>query len=359
MSRRKNPHPQRAVNVKTVVVGDDDEEEEEEEGEQPLVLCLQTIIIFQILALSKLSLSHFSLSFSSSDGIVLRQFVVVVGVVVLPDRRHDLFRVFSLLHSLLLGRRVKIDDTSSVKAKETLAELDTKGQRKTKKTKNERKEMLSFLCPTFFTTLSLSLSLSLCRRVHRNSAENEHTRHANKKCSPHPRLSEPRRSRISSELRRNHAVPRYVPLVAFRAESVDFFSFLVFLFGRSEKESNLVAKWSAWFIRRLRRAQKRWTRDGRTTVRFCPEIYSSRKCVRRKRYFRASLASRSGFPTARARDQRLCLERKKARKNLKTGLFSRFRLSISSLTKKNKFLTKFSLMCTPLNTDCKVHGVHG
>lgn len=29
-----------------------------------------------------------------------------------------------------------------------------------------------------------------------------------KKCSPHPRLSEPRRSRISSELRRNHAVPR-------------------------------------------------------------------------------------------------------------------------------------------------------
>lgn len=80
-----------------------------------------TIIIFQILALSKLSLSHFSLSFSSSDGIVLREFVVGVGVVVLPDRRHDLFiRVFSLLHSLFLGRRVKIDDTSA-KAKETLA----------------------------------------------------------------------------------------------------------------------------------------------------------------------------------------------------------------------------------------------
>ncbi|CAL6446961.1 unnamed protein product [Bathycoccus prasinos] len=34
MSRRKNPHPQRAVNVNTVVVGDDEEEE-------PLVLCLQ------------------------------------------------------------------------------------------------------------------------------------------------------------------------------------------------------------------------------------------------------------------------------------------------------------------------------
>ena len=204
---------------------------------------------------------------------------------------------------------------------------------------------MSFLFPTFFTTLSLSLSLSLCRRV-RNSVENEHTRHANKKCSPHPRLSEPRRSRILSELRRNHAVPRYVPLVAFRAESVDFFLFLFFC-GRSEKESNLVAKWSAWFIHRLRRAQKRWTRDGRTTVRFCPEIYSSRKCVRRKRYFRASLASRSGFPTARARDQRLWLERKKARKNLKTGLFSRFRLSISSLTKKTNFSPN-SLLCVLL-----------
>ena len=78
-------------------------------------------------------------------------------------------------------------------------------------------------------------SFSLWCRVHRNSVENEHTRHANKKCSPHPRLSEPRRSRISSELRRNHAVPRYVPLVAFRAESVDFFSFLVFLFVQAKR----------------------------------------------------------------------------------------------------------------------------
>jgi hypothetical protein len=60
------------------------------------IIFLLTIIIFQILALSKLSLSHFSLSFSSADGIVLRQFVGVGGVVVLPDRRHDLFSVFSL-----------------------------------------------------------------------------------------------------------------------------------------------------------------------------------------------------------------------------------------------------------------------
>ena len=140
---------------------------------------------------------------------------------------------------------MKIDDKS--KSKGDSRESDQRAEKTKKKTKNWRKEMSSF-CPTFFTTLSSSL----CRRV-RNSVENEHTRHANKKCSPHPRLSEPRRSRISSELRRNHAVPRYVPLVAFRAESVDFFLFLFFC-GRSEKESNLVAKWSAWFIRRLRRA---------------------------------------------------------------------------------------------------------
>ena len=40
MSRRKNPHPQRAVNVKTVVVGCREEREEEEE-QPPLVLCLK------------------------------------------------------------------------------------------------------------------------------------------------------------------------------------------------------------------------------------------------------------------------------------------------------------------------------
>jgi len=40
MSRRKNKHPQRAVNVKTVVVGCREEREEEEE-QPPLVLCLK------------------------------------------------------------------------------------------------------------------------------------------------------------------------------------------------------------------------------------------------------------------------------------------------------------------------------
>ena len=44
MSRRKNKHPKRAVNVKTVVVAsavEEREEEEEEEEEEPPVLCLR------------------------------------------------------------------------------------------------------------------------------------------------------------------------------------------------------------------------------------------------------------------------------------------------------------------------------
>ena len=42
MSRRKNPHPQRAVNVKTVVVASDREEREErEKREEERVLCLR------------------------------------------------------------------------------------------------------------------------------------------------------------------------------------------------------------------------------------------------------------------------------------------------------------------------------
>ena len=42
--RRKNPHPKRAVNARTVLkvsTGRREEEEEEEEGEEPLVLCLR------------------------------------------------------------------------------------------------------------------------------------------------------------------------------------------------------------------------------------------------------------------------------------------------------------------------------
>ena len=177
---------------------------------------------------------------------------------------------------------------------------------------------MSSFCPTFFTPLSSNL----CRRV-RNSAENEHTRHANKKCSPHPRLSEPRRSRISSELRRNHAVPRYVPLVAFRAESVDFFSFLVFLFVQAKRSqiwwpNGVRGSFVVYVARR---------RDGREMdepfVSVQKYIRRENVCEERDTFAPLSLRE-AGFPRAREENQKLRLERKKARKNLKTGLFSRF-----------------------------------
>ena len=176
---------------------------------------------------------------------------------------------------------------------------------------------MSSFCPTFFTTLSSSL----CRRV-RNSAENEHTRHANKKCSPHPRLSEPRRSRISSELRRNHAVPRYVPLVAFRAESVDFFLFLFFcLFKRKGVKfgGQMECVVHSSFTSRVEEMDARWTNRSFLSR----NIFVEKMCAKKEILSRLSRFAKR-VSQARARDQKLCLERKKARKNLKTGLFSRF-----------------------------------
>ena len=158
---------------------------------------------------------------------------------------------------------------------------------------------MSSFCPTFFTTLSSSL----CRRV-RNSVENEHTRHANKKCSPHPRLSEPRRSRISSELRRNHAVPRYVPLVAFRAESVDFFSFLVFLFVQAKRSqiwwpNGVRGSFVVYVARR---------RDGREMdepfVSVQKYIRRENVCEERDTFAPLSLRE-AGFPSARERPKAL------------------------------------------------------
>ena len=104
-------------------------------------------------------------------------------------------------------------------------------------------------------------------------------------------------------------------------------------------------------------------RDGREMD--APPFVSVQKYIRRENVCEerdtfAPLSLReAGFPSARERTPSFSWKGKKARKNLKTeGLFSRFRLSISSLTKKTNF-SPILLMCTPLNTDCKVHGVHG
>lgn len=199
---------------------------------------------------------------------------------------------------------------------------------------------MRFLCPTFFTPLSL------CGVVSIEIRQKTSTRDTRIKNVLRIHVSQ---NRAGREFRRNSGeITQYQGMflsLPFARKVLIFFLFLFFcLFKR--KGVKFGGQMECVVHSSFTSREKRWTRDGRT-VRFCPEIYSSRKCVRRKRYFRASLASRSGFPTARARDQRLWLERKKARKNLKTGLFSRFRLSISSLTKKTNFSPN-SLLCVLL-----------
>ena len=211
---------------------------------------------------------------------------------------------------------------------------------------------MSSFCTTFFTTLSSSL----CRRVW-NSVENEHTRHANKKCSPHPRLSEPRRSRISSELRRNHAVPRYVPLVAFRAESVDFFLFLFFcLFKRKGVKfgGQMECVVHSSFTSRVAEMNARWTNRSFLSR----NIFVEKMCAKKEILSRLS---RFAKRVSHARAKRIKSFGWKGKKRVKTSKRGCFLVSLIHFFshKKNKFLTKFSLMCTPLNTDCKVHGVHG
>jgi hypothetical protein len=196
---------------------------------------------------------------------------------------------------------------------------------------------LSSFFPTFFTTLSL-----LCRRV-RNSVENEHTRHANKKCSPHPRLSEPRRSRISSELRRNHAVPRYVPLVAFRAESVDFFLFL-FLWAKEKEGVKFGGQMECVvsFVVYVARAEMdaRWTHHRSFLSR---NIFVEKMCA--KKEIRSRL-SRFAKRVSQARAENNS-RKEPPPKNLKTGAvvsFSAFRLSISQKTN----FSPNSLLCVLL-----------
>ena len=185
-------------------------------------------------------------------------------------------------------------------------------------------------------------SFSLWCRVHRNSAENEHTRHANKKCSPHPRLSEPRRSRISSELRRNHAVPRYVPLVAFRAESVDFFSFLVFLFvqaKRSQIGGQMECVVHSSFTSRVEEMDARWTNRSFLSR----NIFVEKMCAKKEILSRLSRFAKR-VSQARAENNS---RKEPPPKNLKTGAvvsFSAFRLSISQKTN----FSPNSLLCVLL-----------
>ena len=96
------------------------------------------------------------------------------------------------------------------------------------------------------------------------------------------------------------------------------------------------------FTSRVEEMDARWTNRSFLSR----NIFVEKMCAKKEILSRLSRFAKR-VSQARARDQKLCLERKKARKNLKTGLFSRFRLSISSLTKKTNFSPN-SLLCVLL-----------
>ena len=166
------------------------------------------------------------------------------------------------------------------------------------------------------------------------NSENEHTRHANKKFSASTSL---RTAQVAnfSELRRNHAVPRYVPLVAFRAESVDFF--FLFFCGRSEKFAAVRVRGS--FVVYVAR------RDGREMD--APPFVSVQKYIRRENVCeeRDTFAPSLRKAAQSAREHQAFPGKEKARKNLKNGraVFLVFAYPFL-LSQKKQFFTK-SLLC--------------
>ena len=107
---------------------------------------------------------------------------------------------------------------------------------------------MRFLCPTFFTPLSL------CGVVSIEIRQKTSTRDTRIKNVLRIHVSQ---NRAGREFRRNSGeITQYQGMflsLPFARKVLIFFLFLFFcLFKR--KGVKLVAKWSAWFIRRLRRA---------------------------------------------------------------------------------------------------------
>lgn len=124
-----------------------------------------------------------------------------------------------------------------------------------------------------------------------------------------------------------------------------FFSFLVFLWAKRKGVKfggQMECVVHSSFTSRVEEMDARWTNRSFLSR----NIFVEKMCAKKEILSRLSRFAKR-VSQARARDQKLCLERKKARKNLKTGLFSRFRLSISSLTKKTNFSPN-SLLCVLL-----------
>ena len=97
------------------------------------------------------------------------------------------------------------------------------------------------------------------------------------------------------------------------------------------------------FTSRAEEMDARWTHHRSFLSR---NIFVEKMCAKKEILSRLSRFAKRVSHGARERPKALA-GKEKARKNLKTGLFSRFRLSISSLTKKTNFSPN-SLLCVLL-----------
>lgn len=96
------------------------------------------------------------------------------------------------------------------------------------------------------------------------------------------------------------------------------------------------------FTSRVEEMDARWTNRSFLSR----NIFVEKMCAKKEILSRLSRFAKRVSHGARERPKALA-GKEKARKNLKTGLFSRFRLSISSLTKKTNFSPN-SLLCVLL-----------
>ena len=198
---------------------------------------------------------------------------------------------------------------------------------------------MRFLCPTFFTPLSL------CGVVSIEIRQKTSTRDTRIKNVLRIHVSQNRAGREfrghPGEIAQYQGASLSLPF----ARKVLIFFFSCFLWAKRKGVKfggQMECVVHSSFTSRVEEMDARWTNRSFLSR----NIFVEKMCAKKEILSRLSRFAKR-VSQARAREQKLWLERKKARKNLKTGLFSRFRLSISSLTKKTNFSPN-SLLCVLL-----------
>lgn len=199
---------------------------------------------------------------------------------------------------------------------------------------------MRFLCPTFFTPLSL------CGVVSIEIRQKTSTRDTRIKNVLRIHVSQ---NRAGREFRRNSGeITQYQGMflsLPFARKVLIFFLFLFFcLFKRKGVKfgGQMECVVHSSFTSRVEEMDARWTNRSFLSR----NIFVEKMCAKKEILSRLSRFAKRVSHGARERPKALA-GKEKARKNLKTGLFSRFRLSISSLTKKTNFSPN-SLLCVLL-----------